>query len=268
MVTPSAFPPYPQPTLTREDIIGYLVPFRNRGWDVFQGHNENEFIIKISETEKAYVWYALPHQANNQDACWVVASGIRKEGAIWGFPDGMQSLHALMTQAVNVGCHQSRTAEWAEPTGPKSARLWKQEPASNIGRIVALIGPASIEAVYDAYLDNRSLETLLSMITLGVRVSKTVRLLTSTQMVSPRNALPRVTKQYVGAWLREVAPNGEMRHNAYTGHERRFALLSGGRSLLLGFSLNNPGVNEASTVDTDAVDHPYFDSEWMKASSL
>lgn len=268
MVDISPFPPYPKPTLSRQDIVGYLVPYRNKGWEIYQGDNENEFIIRVSETDRVYIWFAPPFRANNEKACWVVSSGIRREGAIWGYPENLQSLQVMTSQAVKVGCHGSKPADWSPSTAPTSTRLWREQPATNISKLVGLIGTSSIEAIYDAYLDNKSLEILLSMIALGVRISNSVRLLTSTAMIIPLKGTPRVTKNFVDAWFKEVGPKGEMRHNAYRGHERRFMLLSGDKSLLSGLSINNPDVNEAPVVESDSVDRTYFDSEWSRATSL
>ncbi len=49
---------------------------------------------------------------------------------------------------------------------------------------------------------------------------------------------------------------------------RRFMLLSGGRSLLLGHSLNAIHKNEAIRVESDVEDRAFFDSEWAAATPL
>ena len=39
------FAQYPTPRLTPEDVVGYLIPYREKGWEVFRGSAENQFIV-------------------------------------------------------------------------------------------------------------------------------------------------------------------------------------------------------------------------------
>ena len=59
---------------------------------------------------------------------------------------------------------------------------------------------------------------------------------------------------------------GEVRLMA--SEHRRFMLLSGGRSLILGTSLNSMAKNEAVRIVDDKADRAFFDSVWTNATPL
>jgi hypothetical protein len=51
------------------------------------------------------------------------------------------------------------------------------------------------------------------------------------------------------------------------GEHRRFILLSGGQSLILGMSLNSIAKTEAVRVEPDTTDAPFFGSVWSAATT-
>jgi hypothetical protein len=97
-------------------------------------------------------------------------------------------------------------------------------------------------------------------------VANGVRLLGSSATIS--GGIPRFTKRGVDAWLQELGISGEARLIAAKSEHRRFLLLSGGHSLLLGQSLNAIHKNEAVRLEVDAEDRPLFDRTWSTAMPL
>jgi len=70
----------------------------------------------------------------------------------------------------------------------------------------------------------------------------------------------------VDQWFKERdIPSGEIRLMP-DGEHRRFMLLSGGQSLLLGMSLNAVAKNEAVRVEPDVTDAPFLDSVWSAST--
>ncbi|WP_335076091.1 hypothetical protein [Nostoc sp.] len=258
------FPQYPVARLNREDIIAYLTPYLEKGWEIYQGNQENQFIVRLLDNLKLFI--------ELREGKWRVSTGldVDKSLAIWAYPDNLGELDSAIRTAVSIGSGGSPSGtriEWS--SAPTAVRLNEQEPASNLAKLVALIGSSSIEAIFDAYLDNRGLETILNMATLGINISTNIRLLTSTKMVQLSSGMPRMTTSYVRNWLNQLGCNGaKIRHNPYTGHQRRFMLLSRSQSLIVGPSLNNLSVNEASHLEPDTADIYFFNSEWQSAQEL
>jgi hypothetical protein len=110
-----------------------------------------------------------------------------------------------------------------------------------------------VQAIFDPYFDNRALSFLLDILSFGATVSGTLRLLACKKQA--QRAIPRLTKLFVADWFKErgvVA--GEVRLMP-DGEHRRFILLGGGQSLLLGMSLNSINNNEAIPLEPDVAAH-------------
>ena len=81
--------------------------------------------------------------------------------------------------------------------------------------------------------------------------------------------VPKFTKAGVEAWLKQLGIDGEVRVMASNNEHRRFMLLSGGQSLILGPSLNAIHKNEAINLELDdSVDRLFFDKMWETATPL
>jgi len=243
-------------------VISFLVPCIQRGWEIYAGKGEDQFIFRLAENLKLFI--------EQTPQGWRVSTGLAPSMSIsiWAYPETVTELTAAVAHALAIVTHA-----FAEPitldAPPRTIRLKASEPASNLAKVCALIGGSSINAIFDAYLENKSLETLLNMSTLGVKISPDLRLLTSSSMTQAKAVQPRLTSSYLAAWTAQLAlRNCTLRHRTYTGHQRRFLLLSGGTSLILGPSLNNLNVNEASHVENDSADLVLFEQEWAQASNL
>lgn len=129
-----------------------------------------------------------------------------------------------------------------------------------------MVGARKVEAVFDPYLTNGALATLPEILSFGSgEVAAGVRLLTSSKM--NQGQVPRFTKAGVDAWLLELGVTGEARLTPDSEH-RRFVLLSGGQSLILGHSLNAIDKNEALRLEADSDDRAFFDAMWSQATPL
>jgi hypothetical protein len=79
---------------------------------------------------------------------------------------------------------------------------------------------------------------------------------------------PQLTKTFVEQWFRERGVTAGEARLMPDGEHRRFFLLSGGQSLLLGMSLNSITKNEAVRIEPDTTDRPFFESVWGAARPL
>ncbi len=146
---------------------------------------------------------------------------------------------------------------------PARVRSVEQEPASNFSRLARLIGSSQIEAVYDPYLDDKGLGNLLILVRLANSASSSLRLITS------RKEAERLSSSFITAFFTELgASSGEVRKTSSPRPHRRFMLLSRGRSLIMGMSLNDLNKNEAAHTETDVLDKAFFEAEWAASQPL
>lgn len=161
-----------------------------------------------------------------------------------------------------------RVSEKSELAEAARVRLKSDEPASNKEKIAKLIGAAQVEAVFDPFLDNRGLAALKDILSLGTGgIAPGARMLTSKKVV-PSQRPPRLTRSYFADWSAELHISAEIKLSAQDEH-RRFLLLSGGRTLIVGASLNSLSKNEAAHIENDdGEDRKFFDGQWAVATPI
>lgn len=232
----SPFPPPSAPRLTRDDVIGYLMEVQGRGWPVTGAGNR--FQIALSVTD------ALTIEQQSAPNTWLILVGNPGRYYRVGAASDVVALMHLIEP--HIGGRR-----------PTSVRLYESEPATVYSKLANLMGASQLEAVFDPYLEDKSLDNLRTIIGLAnATVSPQIRLLTASDQVRiPKSGIPKLSKPYVDSWLKELhATRGEVRHYPHIGHNRRFLLLSGGQSLLFGMSLNAPAKNETAHLESDAED--------------
>jgi hypothetical protein len=258
MAPQSPFPTYARPTLSHDDLVGYLAQQKTAGWDVFQGDAPGNFIIPISDCGRVLIIHGM-------DRCQVqgfVGDTIR----VVEDANNLASLDHGIREAVRyIANTRGIQLDW--PSKPTTVRTYEGQVAQNLSKVVSLIGASTIDAIYDPYFENKSFQALFTFASFGVRIASSVRILTSTKKFNTQPTSP-LLKHFSDGAFAQLAPQGEIRFSSYTGHKRRFLLLSGGQSLLLGFSLNSFDVTEAPALQGDAVDRPFFDGEWAQATPI
>lgn len=223
---------------------------------MFQGSVPEQFIIPISDCGRILIIHGMGR-------CQVQGF-VGDTICSFGDANNVASLdHAIRDAIKCIANARGLTLDW--PSKLTTVRTYEGQTAQNLAKVVRLIGSSSIDAIYDPYFENRSFPPLFTFVTFGVRIADAVRILTSDKKFKAGPTSP-LLKQYSDMAFADLkAPNGEIRFSAYSGHKRRFLLLSGGQSLLLGFSLNSFDVTEAPVIQGDTVDRPFFDSEWAQA---
>jgi hypothetical protein len=191
--------------------------------------------------------------------------------------ESVRKLRGSLCGILNCGTEHANALSMLEAADiieqarrPTTARLRADWPATNLAVIAGLIGNAEITAVFDPYLDNAALQHIVNILSLcDGFISPAIRLLSSPKAQQRSRGIPRLTKPYVDLWLSEVgATAGELRLMGASGEHRRFLLLSGGKTLILGPSLNSLDKNEAISIETDTEDAAFFESSWLASVPL
>lgn len=159
-----SFPTYPRPSRATADVIAYLSPYRQRGWEVYRGDADDQFIVRLDDNLKLFI-----EVVQNR---WRVSTGLatNESLSVWAHPENVAELEAAIQKGVHYATSGGLKLEWF--TGPTKARLVATQPASNLSRVVALARSSEVVAVFDAYLDNKGLEVLLDLATLGRRLRR------------------------------------------------------------------------------------------------
>lgn len=250
------FPTFPGPSLSLEEITAYLISLKSSGHNIYRDQKrETQFYISFDDVNRIRI---ILNPKNNTSQIQLLYC----ENTV-DFVD-VTSIEQVES-TVAVFARKIPGSTW--PTRPKTGRLSANTPATNFRTISQLIGTSNIETVFDPYLENSSLETLIHILSFGeANVSNGVRLLGSSKKSS--GSIPRFTKVGVDAWLKQLKIKGEARIMSRTDEHRRFILLSGNKSLLLGLSLNAIDKNEAIRIESDIEDRKFFDKSWSQARAL
>lgn len=255
----SPFPPFRPPGLGREDVVAFLVDLKQQGWPVFEAEG-GWFVVRMGVD--GHGAEKLVRIGRVRSGWEVSCNGFLGQWQLCGRPTSLPELSKSMGQAAAF----LDIAGWPDAQ-PTSVRLDADQPASNVHRISSLVGTAWIVAVFDPYLDNAGLQALADIASFGSPLSRDIRLLSSPRVNEGRS--PRLTTTYVESWLRQNgSPAGELRLMASANEHRRFLLVSGGRSLILGPSLNSLSKNEAASIEPDAEDRAFFERMWADANAF
>lgn len=247
------FPEKPSKVYTLDDLTSYLLQIRSIGFNIYKtNQQENVFEIEIDEVFNIRCSYA---SGSSQIQ-------LRK------FENMIDYLNVKSKpQLQKVIEDYFRQILGKFPSAPTSARLYSDTPATNFQSISNLIGSSEIMGVFDPYLENSSLSTLIDICSFGQgKIGNNIRLLGSRKKAGGTN--PSFTNIGVSAFLTQSSVTGLAKVMIGESEHRRFLLLSGGQSLILGHSFNAIHKNEAIRIEADTEDLVFFNSQWTSANIL
>ncbi len=254
MSNSSPFPEKPQTLLSIDEVINFLVEQQQRGYQIFQVPKRNGVFDLILD-DASYIRFNGVSNGKMQVQSFSMHN-------IVNFVNCTSLLE--LRRAVDALANALIGTRWQH--SPSSARVSEDTPATNLVTISGLIGSSAVEAIFDPYLENRSLANLINILSFGSgTVANGVRVLSTNK--TTRGNVPRLTRPGFDAWTAQLGISGEIRVMESSEH-RRFLLLSGSQSLLLGHSLNAIDKNEAVRVEPDTQDRVFFDQVWATANVL
>jgi hypothetical protein len=256
MSNESIFPRYQSSRLARADVVAYLLNLNKGGWQVYDAGGD-AFVVRLGTSRHGAERLA---RIQRDVVDWeVICNGLPGDWLQCGRPTSVAELEEAMAQAA---AFLSVRGFPAAP--PSSVRLSEKAPATNIYRISTLIAGATIEAVFDPYLDNVGLQSLTDIASFGALMGGALRVLTSRRVVACKSH--RLTESFVERWIAEhECREAEVRVMASMNEHRRFLLVSGRKSVVLGPSLNSLAKNEAASLEASSEDREFFDATWRAA---
>lgn len=245
-------------TISHEDVRAFLGQLLEAGWYVRKVPTGEAILVdryKVDFGHDARVF--VDHRRSNDDHIStmyvsVVAAEDEEDGPVEYATDARHLVMLVSQIARRHGVDISRP--------PSAVRLAEKEPATNVARLVQLVGASTVHGVFDPYLDDRAVRVLLTMQSLGARFAANLRLLTGQAFG------PRLHQAFVGdAFTELAATTGEIKRMGK--QHRRFMLLDGDDALIIGNSLNQMAQNEAASRTSAPQDHKFFDTEWQSAGT-
>lgn len=249
------FQTYNPKNLSLESVRIFLLELQQAGLQIrVDGDN---FVIEIDHTRSIRI-------SNLKNGKFQI------QGNINDFPsaglDDVDNEGALRATVAN--CFKKLTGKNIETWRQTTIRINVGKPATNITKLAKLIEGKKIEAFFDPYLENRSLQTLTDMSSLSSDslISKNIRLISTKKVFEGKKK--RLTRSYVEAWMLEhEATEGGIKISIEYEH-RRFMILNDGAVLIIGCSLGEIDKNEAAHVEADQGDVEFFNNQWSKAENL
>lgn len=250
----SPFPEKPQTSLSLDEVVDFLHEQQQRGYQVFQVSNRTGVFELVLDDTRSIKFNGISGGKMQVQA--FAMNNIVNFVNCSSLLELRRAVDALAKNLIGARWHNS----------PASARVSAETPATNLATISRLIGSSAVEAIFDPYLENSSLVNLINILSFGSgSVADDVRVLSTNK--TTRGMMPRLTRPGFDAWTTQLGISGEIRIMAPSEH-RRFLLLSGGQSLLLGHSLNAIDKNEAVRIESDTQDRTFFDQVWVTADVL
>jgi hypothetical protein len=253
-VDPKSFPPLVAPAYGPAQLHEYLAELVSQGYTVNRdAAHENIFYLPITDTYRIRISVS----AGRSQVQLQFLTNVRRFLDVTSLSDLEKALAQLVTQVPGM--------TW--PSTPTTVRLQAQTPATNYRKLSGLVGTSNVSAIFDPYLDNRTLEEISVILSFGSgSVADGIRILGGIE--KSRRVPPTFTAQGVAAWLRQQGVSGEARTFPAKTEHRRFLLLDSGSALITGHSLNSPHQNEAARVEPGGEDRDFFDATWAGAVVL
>jgi hypothetical protein len=245
----SKFQEYTGASFSEDDVENYLEELAEKGWGVFRHHSG--YRIVIDDEREITTSFSSYHKKWRVDASDIEGKLPFDSNPIVNF----QQLKKCFAKAAeylgqDLDC------------GPDSIRLQETTPVSNKCSIARLARKNAVECIFDPYLDDKAIETLKTLVNLGMSLNKDVRVLTTSKV---RN---RLSKQLIEDFKTEKGVNLEIRFCLSDKEHRRYLLLSTGDSLVIGCSLNSLDKNEAAHIESSKADRDFFKTQWGAAQPL
>jgi hypothetical protein len=211
-------------TLTEEKVKNYLLFWKRKGFRVIEGRPPltNGWTVEFAPLKMVGI------RPGNMRNSWSVHSGnlMRSMGEV----ETMEELKTYFEKAC-----QWENIPLTEP--PIQQHTTSEKPLSVWIQLNTMIGSATIDAIYDPYLDNQTLKNLADLASLGANFDMKLKLLTS------KNG---VTANFLSKFNTELKIISELRTTQK--EHARLIFTSDGKCISPDYSLNKEQLGTINTV--------------------
>ncbi|HSS77914.1 MAG TPA: hypothetical protein VLV54_14380 [Thermoanaerobaculia bacterium] len=172
---------------------------------------------------------------------WLIAAFEHGTAKFFKFAVSFSSFSELMVSAAN-------SLGYKLEAGPRSIRMNQQTPVSNRIGIVHLAHGSTVLCIFDPYFEDKAISSLSTLVNLGLKLHSDVRVLTTSKVKG------RLSQQLLADFAREHGSSLSIRQCDSDKEHRRFLLLTGGESVVIGCSLNSLDKNEAAHIEPSSED--------------
>ncbi|MBT6530807.1 MAG: hypothetical protein HOK99_07830 [Betaproteobacteria bacterium] len=153
MTNQPLFPQKPDASITKDEVINYLLQQKHRGYQVHQA-SKGSFELTLDEIR--FIRFTSITEGKTQ------VQGFAMNNLTQYFDCSSLS---EVTRAVDVIAHNFIGDAWRQ--SPATGRVSANTPATNLSTISGLIGNTSIQSIFDPYLENRSLAEIINILSFG-----------------------------------------------------------------------------------------------------
>ena len=242
--TMCSFPLYPVASALDVELV--LETLAMSGWQVFARPEPGQYVISLDSASRIELKHSTARQT------WDVKARKAGSSSFYGQAGDVQALKQALKQAGAAVGYDLQSA-------PTTLRLADNTPASNRIGLVHLAAGTEVTAVFDPYFDDRAVANLVTLVRLGLKLRQQLRILCTSKSTS------RLSGPLVADAGTELGVSLAVRVCQSSAEHRRFLLLAGGTSLVLGCSLNDLTKNEAAHVEPSATDQAFFQIQWQSA---
>lgn len=243
------FQSYPGSTFGESEVEAYLEELSSSGWQVFTADKPGGFVVLLDSEKRINIKFNLQQKA------WLVDGCEHGNTSFFKFAASLQSFKELMVGAAKALGHKLET-------GPRSIRLNQQAPVSNRIGLVHLAHGSTVLCIFDPYFEDKAVSSLSTLVNLGLKLHSDVRVLMTSKVKA------RLSPQLIADFLKEHGTSLSIRQCDSEKEHRRFLLLTGGESLVIGCSLNSLDKNEAAHIEPSSEDLNFFESQWRLSKTL
>jgi hypothetical protein len=244
------FKKYDGPDLTIENVITELEKIQNLGWEIFvkEGLYEQHYIIKPDDNMLINI-YLVDNKWYIESYCGGGLKYIKFALTLEAF------INVLNEAAAQIDINLSLTKR------NDTFRLKQTQPASNKSKFLDLIHSRAVTDIFDPYFDTKSINTLLSLGRLGLKLNSQIRCLTTSKTIK------KIDKTFLQDFNNEFGVNLQIRVCSSDKEHRRFLILNDNKIIIIGCSLNDINKNEILLEETSQDDIDFFNLEWTSGTT-
>jgi hypothetical protein len=248
----SNFQEYEGARFTVADVEMYLLELGKKGWLAKAKKGNRGYVLEPNIDSKIDI---LHYPSDNR---WIIQVSPCIDGKLPFDEDRILNTMEHFKECI------VKAADYLDlnlNVPPYSFRLESEKPATNRVKLAQMASMSEVEAIFDPYFDNKAIAELMTLIKLGMNITKTIRVLTT------KKGGKNLSEGMLDSFGKEFDSSLDIRILTEKVH-RRFMLLSNREVLIIGPSLNSIDHDEILFREESVQDATFFNDNWNKSSNI